>query len=326
MENNENQTEFEARRRKRAADFRLKIQDDYDDNSVSRHSDGPEELNSYSAEEVKEQIARESKTALKKKRRAEKRELKIRNKRNRRIFRWMWVVSVLIIGAMASVFIVTGVNDLLAVNRTDNSTVSVTVTKGVKLDDLAEMLFQKGIINEPSYFKMYAKLTKSDSDFMEGTYELRKNMDYQAIITNLEGSAKRTDIVEVTITEGMSVLQVADKLVENKALDSDDKEKFLKLCSSSDFDKDFDFLAEIKNSGERYYKLEGYLYPDRYNFYTHDEPSNIIYKFLNNYEVRMYQKQEFNGYDKLYSVHKMMEKSGTSYSLDQIMTDRKSVV
>ena len=41
-------------------------------------------------------------------------------------------------------------------------------------------------------------------------------MDYQAIITNLEGNASRTDTVEVTIIEGMSVVEIADTLVEEK--------------------------------------------------------------------------------------------------------------
>lgn len=33
----------------------------------------------------------------------------------------------------------------------------------------------------------------------------------------------------------------------------------------------------------------------------------------------MNEKQEFNGYDKTYTVNQMIEESGTSYSLDEIM-------
>ena len=143
-------------------------------------------------------------------------------------------------------------------------------------------------------------------------------MDYQAIITNLQGTSNRTDTIEVTIIEGQSVLEIADKLEEGGALGN--KAEFLQLCNSSKFDNDFDFLKNIKNPGERYYKLEGYLYPDKYEFYVNEDPASIIYKILNNYEKRMAEKQAFDGYEKLTSVNKMLEKSDDGYTLDEIMT------
>ena len=314
--NNKNRHSIEARRRQRAENFRLNIAEGYDSEEyVDRE---PEEINSYSGQDVKEQIARESQKSLKKRQRAQKRELKARNRRNRRIFRIMWLISILLIGTMIATYLVTGMNDLLAINRTDNSKVAVTIPANPTLETVTAELVKNGVIDEPDYFKMFAGLTKSADGFAQGTYELSKNMDYQAILTNLQGKASRTDTVEVTIIEGMSVLEIADKLVEEKALG--DKDKFLELCASDNFDDDFDFLKAIKNPGERYYKLEGYLYPDKYEFYQNDDPSSIIYKFLNNFESKLYEKQSFDGYEKLYSVHKMIEKTGTSYSLDQIMT------
>ena len=143
-------------------------------------------------------------------------------------------------------------------------------------------------------------------------------MDYQAIITNLEGNSNRTDSVEVTIIEGQSVVEIADTLEKKGALG--DKDKFLELCNSDKFDSDFDFIKDQTNKTKRYYRLEGYLYPDKYEFYVNDDPTNIIYKFLNNYETRLHSKQAYNGYDKLYTIKKMMEQTGTKHSLDEIMT------
>ena len=264
MNNDNNFNSLEEQRRRKAESFRLNIGDNYDDDGVSGNSE-PEEISSYSGEDVKHQIARESKRSLKRIRKEEKRELKARNRRNRRVFRIAWLVSVGIIGAAIAVFVITGMNDLLAINRTDNATVTVDIPKDPTIDSVTEVLAKNGVIGEPDYFRMYATLTKSDT-FSQGSYELTKNMDYQAIISNLQGNSRRTDTVEVTIIEGMSVLEIADKLVEEKALS--DKDDFLRLCNSGDFDKDFDFLEEISNSNERYYKLEGYLYPDKYEFFT----------------------------------------------------------
>lgn len=317
MENYSNDRQkFDEQRRKKAENFHLSISDEAF--GQEQENTQPEEINSYSGQDVKEQIARESQKSLKKRKREQKRELKRRNKRNRRIFRVMWLVSILLIGTMIATYIVTGMNDLLAINRTDDSVISVTIPANPTLDSVTEILVKNGIINEGGYFKMFANMTKSSNEFAQGTYELRKNMDYQAILTNLAGKSSRTDTVEVTIIEGMSVIEIADKLVEEGALS--DKQQFLDLCASDKFDTDFDFIKSISNPGDRYYKLEGYLYPDKYEFYHNDDPLSIIYKFLNNFESKLYEKQAFDGYEKLYSIHKMIEKTGTSYNLDQILT------
>lgn len=300
----------------KAESFHLNIQDNYDDDGSFSY-DEPEELNSYSGQDVKEQIARESKNALKKRKKAEKKELKLKNKRNRRVFRWMWVISVVIVGAMLSVYIITGMNDLLAINRQDSSTIMVEIPENPTLDEVAQTLEKSGVIDEISYFKMFAMLTKSDEGFTQGTYEMRKNMDYEAIINYLMSSGNRTDTVSVMITEGENVLEVAQTLKENGVLSETDK--FLELCSSDNFDEDFSFLKDIKNGSDRYYKLEGYLYPDTYEFYKNEDAENVIYKFLNNYEMKITEKQDVRGYDKLTTVKKMVEESNSGYTLDEVM-------
>lgn len=314
--NNFTQNNLEQQRRRRAENFHLNISDNYDDDGENNYSKS-EELNSYSGQDVKDKIAKQSKNALKKKKKAEKKELKAKNKYNRRYFRWFWIISVLIVGAMLSVFIITGMNDLLAINRTDSSKVKIEIPENPTLDDVAETLAKNKIIEQPSYFKMFATITKSADDFTQGTYEISKNMDYEAIINYLLSSNNRTDTVKVMITEGQNVIEVANTLKEKGAISSTDK--FLELCASDNFDDDFSFLKEIKNGSDRYYKLEGYLYPDTYEFYKNEDAESAIYKFLNNYETKINEKRDVNGYDKLMTVNKLIKESNSKYSLDQIM-------
>lgn len=315
---NEFETDLSEQRRRRAEGFRLNIEEqDYDDDASFEQSE-PAELNSYSGQDVREKMARDSRHALKKKKKEEKRLRKAKNKRNRRIFRWIWIVSVFIVGAMASLYIITGMNDLLAINRTDSSTVKIDIPENPNLDTVCDILVANKIIGEPSYFKMYAKMTKSGDNFTQGTYEMRKNMDYQAIINYLLSSGNRTDTVSVTLTEGENVLEIANTLKKNGALN--DVDKFLELCNSDDFDSDFDFIKVISNKDIRYYKLEGYLYPDTYEFYKNEEPKSIIYKLLNNYENKINEKQKVDGYSKKTTIKKLVEDSEMHYSLDQIMT------
>ena len=316
-DNNFSQKDFEQQRRQKAENFHLNIRDNYDEEFGNSYSES-DELNSYSGEDVKEEIARQSKNALKKQKKAEKRELKAKNKYNRRYFRWFWIISVLIVGVMFSSFIITGMNDLLAINRTDSSKVKIDIPENPTLDVVADILAENKIIGEPSYFKMFAQITKSADDFTQGTFEISKNMDYEAIINYLLSVNNRTDTVKVMITEGQNVLEIAKTLKENGALN--DTDKFLELCASDNFDDDFSFLKSIKNGKDRYYKLEGYLYPDTYEFYRNEDPESTIYKFLNNYEYKLSEKQDVSGYDKLTTVNKMLEDSDSEYSLDEIMT------
>lgn len=312
---NNSRKNLEEQRRRRAESFHLNINDNYDDDGAS-YNDGPAEINSYSGQDVKDQIARESKNALKKKKKAEKKERKAKDKRNRRVFRWMWVVSVIIVGVMLSAFVVTGMNDLLAVNRKDATEVSVEIPKDATIEQVTDILVQNSIINQPFYFKMFATVTKSTDDFSKGTYHLKKNMDYQEILTNLESDEGR-EVVTVTIIEGENIIEIANTLKKEGVLSETDK--FLELCNSNDFDEDFSFLKDIKNASDRYYKLEGYLHPDKYDFYVDEDPKNIIYKFLNNYENRITEKEDFNGYEDLSTVKKMIENGETDYTLDEIM-------
>lgn len=313
--NNDNNMDFEAQRRQKAENFHLNIQNDFD--PISDENDGYDELNSFSGQDVKEQIARDSEKTLKRRKKEEKRELKEKNKHNRSIFRRMWLVSVLIVGIMFSIFAINGMNDLLAVYRKDATTVIVEIPENPDIDTVANILKDRGVIGEPGYFKMFANMKKTGNSFTQGTYEMRKNMDYEAIINYLLSTNNRTDTVTVMITEGQNVPEIAETLKQNGVLSNTDE--FLKLCNSNDFDEDFSFLKAIKNGKDRYYKLEGYLYPDTYEFYRNQDPKSAIYRFLNNYETKINEKQKFNGYEKLYTVEKMIKQSGSEYTLDEIM-------
>ena len=55
-------------------------------------------------------------------------------------------------------------------------------------------------------------------------------------------------------------------------------------------------------------------------FYRNENAESVIYKFLNNYETKINEKQTVDGYSKKTTVLKMVEESDTKYSLDQVMT------
>ena len=310
------QEQLEEQRRKKVKNFKLNIQNDiYDQPAVLDENVEPEELTSYSGEDVKQKMAKDSKHALKKKKKEEKKLAKAKNKKNKSIFRLFWFVAVLIIGSMFGMFAVTGINDMLAVNRTEDTKVKIEIPEKPDLDVVTTVLVENNVIEEELFFKLFAIVTKSDDEFTQGTYEIATNKDYEAIINFLLSTSNRQDTVTVTIPEGLNVREIANTLKDNGAIS--DTDKFLELCNSDHFDEDYDFIKAIPNKEDRYYKLEGYLYPDTYLFYKNQDPEDVIYTFLNNFESRYEDKQEVKGYDKRVEIDKMVEES--EYSLDEIM-------
>lgn len=88
--------------------------------------------------------------------------------------------------------------------------------------------------------------------------------------------------VRVTVPEGFTVYEIA-QLLEEKG-----------VCLSVDFvaavnapPSDNAFATAIPNAGERPFLLEGYIFPDTYEFYTGDSAQKVLGKFLSNMKAKL---------------------------------------
>jgi len=239
--------------------------------------------------------ARETEKRRREALKAERKRKKKKAKQNGCVFRVVWAVLVIILGVFLAEFLLVGINDLLGRNREveldeegkeKQGSIIVQIPDNATIDTVAGILQKNGVITSEAYFKLYSKITKHGTSFNKGSYEMKNNMDYEAIINYLQSDLNRVDTVKLQFTEGMTILEIADKLEENEVCN---KELFLKLCNSDEFDEDFTFLKDgRKNVDKTYYKLEGYLFPDTYEFYKGENAKTTIYRFLNDYEARMY--------------------------------------
>ena len=108
-------------------------------------------------------------------------------------------------------------------------------------------------------------------------------MSYSEIMNNLRKLAPKTDVASITVTEGMSLLKIAE-IMKEKGIISDVKD-FVKYLNTHSFG--FDFEEDIPESEYRFCKYEGYFYPDTYEFYIGDEYENIARKFLARFELSL---------------------------------------
>ncbi len=278
-----------------------------------------EEINSFSENYNKNEFVdvfnKENKKAFKRAKKKEKKRLKDSGKSNRLLFRFAWISSVLIIAFILSQCIMNGVTDMLAMNRKDSSTAQISLQKGDTVSKISDTLKQANIINNESFFKFYSSIFKPSLKFSTGVFEVPKNLEYEEILSYMQTQKNRIDTLNITFTEGLTIQEFGD-LLESSGVCS--KNDFIAKCNSSDFDSSYTFLNSIPNPSDRYYKLEGYLYPDTYTFYKDTSPNDIIKKCLENFDNKILGIKKIPGYDEQTSIQEIAQSK--DMSVDQLIT------
>ena len=173
-------------------------------------------------------------------------------------------------------------NDVLAF-ITENRAVTITIDADDTVDDVAGKLKDTGLIKYDWLFSYVAKFEGSTGPYQEGEHTLNDNMNYMQLLSEIEVQPVARETVWVTFTEGMTVDQMADLLEENGVCDADDFRE--EVMSGADYG--YDFEQEMSTSSDIYYPLEGYLFPDTYEFYTNETPANVITRMLQNFQNKI---------------------------------------
>ena len=178
-------------------------------------------------------------------------------------------------------------------------------------------------------FELYAKLNKDDGEFVAGTYEINAMMNYDELLLAFKKKVERT-IVRLTIPEGYTVDEIIDLCIENgvgmvkledKSVVPATREDFVAAVNNLELYDDFQFVRDLMDniSPDRYYALEGYLFPDTYEFYTNSTPGQIFYKLLNRFnnlfKEEFYTRAADLGYtvDEIIILASMIEKETRLY-------------
>ena len=205
-----------------------------------------------------------------------------RRRRKRTILWWLRVplyfVVVLVVSTLIAEFGWLLASDLCAFDRGDPVTASVVITTGDDVEEVAEKLYDAGLIHYRWFFRLFARVAHAEKKIGAGIYELNTEMDYAALISGMRNSSGNmtTDTVRITIPEGYTVLDIISLLAKNGVAT---QEELLEAARTADFDYDF-----IDNQSEDISRLEGYLFPDTYDFYQPERPVSALSKLLTNFE------------------------------------------
>jgi UPF0755 protein len=124
--------------------------------------------------------------------------------------------------------------------------------------------------------------------------------------SSASGTQEKPKTSKVTIPEGFTLPQIAARLESKGVCGTDD---FIKAAQTYNFSY-YSLVSKIPNSPNRCYKLEGYLYPDTYEFYLGMKPQDAVGKFLRNAESQIGSKYSYSGMtsDQLITLASIIER------------------
>ncbi len=206
-----------------------------------------------------------------------------------------------------------------------NHEAQVVIDSNMNIDDIAETLHDNGIIEMPWLFKTYINFADKAEGFLDGEYTVNSGMSYSNIITLLQTQRSYTNTVTIMIPEGYNAHQIGELLEENLVCRAEDFEKYYR----TKLDR-YDFEEQIEVTDERFYALEGYLFPDTYNFYVIDDlpdkpdmdtteyAKQAAEKMYSNFESKitkdMYARAKELGmsFDQVITLASIIQKEGTN--------------
>lgn len=178
-------------------------------------------------------------------------------------------------------FILSGAMDIFGLNQI-NQQIEVEIPEGSTTKDIAEILAEAGVVNQPGTFRFYAGLKTEDADFQPGNYIMNSNMGYDEIIVALKSSASIKEEVNVKFIEGWTLNEFAAELEAKEVCGAQEFKDYLETAEFTS-----EFINAIPNSDLRYYRLEGYLFPDTYTFYKGEDVGAVARKILNNFNDKI---------------------------------------
>ncbi len=190
----------------------------------------------------------------------------------------IWLLLAVTIGAAAGRILWLCASDVLAFGREDMS-VTISITKDDNIETITEKLHTTGLVEYPALFKIYAQLSNAEKKIAPGIYELNTLYDYHALVLMMSSTSNRVT-VKVTIPEGYTCQQVF-QLLQDKGICTIDE---MEGASATGELGDYWFLEGLTRGDK--YCLEGFLFPDTYEFYANDNPVRVLNKFLNNFDYR----------------------------------------
>ena len=170
----------------------------------------------------------------------------------------------------------------LTPKSTDTKEVTFVIEPGTSKTTVAKNLEMAGLIHNKYVLDVYFYFV--ESNIQAGEYILSPSMSPEEMIHKFEIGDVKINTISVTFIEGKRITDYANAVSEKLKMT---KEEFLNTAGDLEYLQElvssnrFWFLSDSILSNQLYYPLEGYLYPDTYEFLENASPKDVIEALLN---------------------------------------------
>ncbi len=180
------------------------------------------------------------------------------------------------------------INDVLALDVEDVSK-EVRIEQGMTDSDVIDILKDEDLIHNKLFCKVFVKFMRltdkssSDKVYISGVYTLSPTYGVEKMLSTMKTDFRNSETVKLTFPEGWTIQEIAEKLEANDVCTAS---SFISTVQTIDFSEEYDFIKKIPDKEKRFRVLEGYMYPDTYEFYKGENASSVVRRFLDNFQNR----------------------------------------
>lgn len=225
----------------------------------------------------------------------------------------IWVLCIIVVSVGIAFGVIYAGADYLGIGFGRGEDCQMNIPMGSSTKTISEELHECGAVKIPLLFRLYSRVKGYDSQYKYGLYNFNNELGYGEIATMLITEGEKAESITVTIPEGTGIYDYTKDVngedVTVKGIGTILEEKG--VCTKDDFftalktvgaELNSDLLKDAQ-SEKTYHKLEGYLFPDTYEFFAYDskECAELVVKRMfaeceKQITSAMYTKAEEMGY------------------------------
>ncbi len=223
---------------------------------------------------------------------------------------YMFFIIVFCVSAVISVYAILCLNDLFGMTKSKDS-VTVSYNQELKSPyDAIDILAENKLITCKNFCKLLVKLettllsrqTSLDGPFEPGSYSLNGKMGFENMLITMLGKADTAETVRLTFPEGYTMADITKRLVDNEVIS--DKNAFISVVQNTQFS--YSLVSSLTYSETVPFRLEGYLFPDTYDFYIGQSPASVIETFLKNTENKITEEYRKRAEELGFTMHEII--------------------
>lgn len=149
--------------------------------------------------------------------------------------------------------------------------VELEIKSGMSFPAIASLLSSKGLVDRPSWFRIYAMWQGDTTNVKTGKYVLRDNLTPRQVLAVLVAGVKEV-ATKVTLPEGRNMLEFFELLAAAR---------IAKAAELEALARDKEFLGRHGITGDT---VEGYLFPDTYEFRVNEKPAAVLQRLITRHQ------------------------------------------